>query len=153
MPLRALALGPKPLTLAATTSVREALAAMIGERVNHAAVVDGQGRFVGLASADVALARLIPTSAATEHGLADLAFVGDALPMLQDHYRKLLDLPATELIDPHIQPLASTTPMMEAALLLSRAHGPLPVVDAAGALVGILSQRTLLQFLHHQAGG
>jgi CBS-domain-containing membrane protein len=152
MPLRALALSPRPLTLPADTPVRAALRLMFEQRINHVALVDVSGRFVGMAGIGVALEQVIPLSARTHQGLSDLAFVGDALPMLLDHYRKILDQPATLLVDPHAAPLRVNTPLMEAALLLTHAHGPLPVLDDQGALLGILSQRILMQFLANQSG-
>lgn len=152
MPLRALALGSKPRTLAADTPVRDVLPLMFEQRINHVALVDKSGRLVGLASVGVALERVIPSSARTYQGLNDLAFVGDALRMLLDHYRDILDQPATTLIDPLTAPLRVNTPLMEAALLLTRAHGPLPVVDEQGLLLGILSQRGLLQYLAGESG-
>lgn len=152
MPLRALVLATKPQTLAADTPVRAVLPLMFEQRINHVALVDAAGGFVGLASIGVALERVIPTSARTYHGLNDLAFVGDAQRMLLDHYRDILDQPATTLVDPLAAPLRVNTPLMEAALLLTRAQGPLPVVDERGALLGILSQRVLMQYLASQAG-
>ncbi len=152
MPLRALALGSKPQTLPADASIRAVLPLMFEQRINHIALVDAEGRFVGLASIGVALERVIPASARTYQGLSDLAFVGDAQRMLLDHFRDMLDQPATSLIDPLTTPLRVSTPLMEAALLLTRARGPLPVVDEAGVLLGILSQRGLLQHLANQSG-
>lgn len=152
MPLRALALGPQPLILSPETPVREVLRAMIERRINHVALVDGAGRFVGLADVAIALEKVVPASATAHHGLNDLAFVGDGMAMLLNHFRDLLEQPATTLMHEHAQTLTSATPLMEAALLLSRASGPLPVVDERGALQGVLSQRALMQFLASRAG-
>ncbi len=152
MPLRTIALSSNPQVVAADTSVRIVLGLMLEQRINHVALVDAGGRFVGLACVGIALERVIPFSARTEHGLNDLAFAGDALPMLLDHYRNILDQPATTLLDPRAETLHVATPLMEAALLLTRAQGPLPVLDDHDVLVGILSQRALLQFLASQSG-
>jgi CBS domain-containing protein len=146
MNLRDLAMASAPQTLAVGASVRTVLEMMFEHRVNHVALVDGAGRFVGLAGIDAALNRVIPASARARQGLDNLAFAGDALPMLVDHYHALLDQPASLLIDLKVHPLPERTPLMEAALLLSRAHQPLPVVDDSGMLLGIISQRGLLQF-------
>ncbi|MDP2833724.1 MAG: CBS domain-containing protein [Pseudomonadota bacterium] len=152
MPLRTIALSSKPQVLAADTSVRIVLGLLLEQRINHVALVDAGGRFVGLASVGIALERVIPAAARTAHGLDDLAFAGDALPMLLDHYRNILDQPATTLLDPRAETLHVATPLLEAALLLTRAQGPLPVLDDQDVLVGILSQRALMQFLASQSG-
>ncbi|MDD5391198.1 MAG: CBS domain-containing protein [Gallionellaceae bacterium] len=152
MPLRAIALSSSPQIVAADTSVRVVLGLMLEQGVDHVALVDAGGRFVGLASVGVALERIIPFSARTPHGLNDLAFAGDALPMLLDHFRGILDQPATTLLDPRAETLHVATPLMEAALLLTHAQGPLPVLDDHDVLVGVLSQRALMRFLANQSG-
>ena len=151
MTLRALAFGPSPLSLAADTPVGDVLKRMLEERINHVALRGTDGRFAGLVSVQSLLGRIIPASARVEHGLADLAFVGDALPMLLAHYRDIAQEPASALVSPGGTVLRANTPLMESALMLSRSQGPLPVVDADGFLVGVLSSRAMLGFLAHQA--
>lgn len=152
MPLRTLALDSKPLTFAADAPIKTLLPLMFEQRINHIALVDAQGHLVGLASIGVALEQVIPAAARARRGLDDLAFAGDARRLLLDHFRDLLEQPASVLIDSTTAPLPAATPLMEAALLLTRAHAPLPVVDEQGKLLGILSQRRLLQYLASQTG-
>ena len=151
MTLRALAFGPSPLSLAADTPVGEVLKRMLAQRINHVALRGTDGRFAGLVSVQNLLSQIIPASARVDHGLANLAFVGDALPMLLAHYRDIAQSPASALIDAAGTVLRADTPLMETALMLSRSQGPLPVVDADGFLVGVLSSRAMLGFLAHQA--
>lgn len=151
MTLRALAFGPSPLSLAADTPVGEVLRRMLEQRINHVALRGTDGRFAGLVSVQSLLGRIIPASARIEHGLVDLAFVGDALPMLLAHYRDIAQQPASSLVRPDSTALRADTPLMESALMLSRSPGPLPVVDADGFLVGVLSSRAMLGFLASQA--
>lgn len=151
MTLRALAYGPSPLSLAADTPAREVLRRMLEQRINHVALRGTDGRFAGLVSVQALLSRIIPASARVDHGLADLAFAGDALPMLVAHFRDLAVAPAVSLADESITVLRVDTPLMEAALMLSRSQGPLPVVDADGFLVGVLSSRAMLAYLASQA--
>jgi CBS-domain-containing membrane protein len=151
MTLRALAYGPSPLSLAADTPAREVLRHMLEQRINHVALRGSDGRFVGLVSVQSLLARIIPASARIDHGLTDLSFVGEALPMLIAHFRDIAPAPASSLLDGPGAVLRSDTPLMESALMLSRSQGPLPVVDADGFLVGVLSARAMLAFLTNQA--
>jgi CBS-domain-containing membrane protein len=124
---------------------------MLEQRINHVALRDAAGRFAGLVSAQALLGRIIPASARVDQGLADLAFVGDAQPMLITHFRDLAGEPASLLVDGKGSVLRSDTPLMESALMLSRSPGPLPVVDADGFLVGVLSSRAMLAYLANQA--
>jgi|WetSurMetagenome_2_1015567.scaffolds.fasta_scaffold848984_2 CBS domain-containing protein len=151
MTLRALAYGPTPLSMAADTPVREVLRRMLEQRINHVALRGTDGRFAGLVSVQALLSRIIPSSARVDHGLADLAFAGDALPMLIDHFRDIAQQPAVSLVSEPITVLLDNTPIMEAALMLSRSQGPLPVVDTDGILAGVLSSRAMLAYLANQA--
>lgn len=150
MTLRALAFGPSPLSLPADTPVREVLRHMLAQRINHVALRAADGRFAGLMGSRMLLERIIPASARVEHGLEDLAFAGDALPMLTAHFRELAQAPAASLLTEPGPVLRADTPMLEAALMLSRGAGPLPVLDADGMLVGMLGARTLLAFLANE---
>jgi len=152
MTLQALAFGPSPQSLPADTPVVDALRHMLEQRFNHVALADEAGRFVGLLSVQAILHQIIPSSARVDHGLSDLAFAGDALPMLLDHFRQIGQVPAASLLSGPGTLLPSDTPLLEAALMLCRHSMPLPVVDAQGRLVGILSARTLLAYLNSRAG-
>lgn len=151
MTLRALAYGPTPLSIDADTPARELLGHMLEQRINHVALRGKDGRFAGLVSVQSLLRRIIPASARINHGLDDLAFVGDALPMLIAHFRDAVGEPASLLVDGAGTTLRSDTPIMETALMLSRSPSPLPVLDADGFLVGVLSARSLLAYLADEA--
>ena len=147
MTLRALAYGPSPLSLAVDSPAGEVLRHMLEQRINHVALRGADGRFAGLISVQTLLSRIIPASARIDHGLTDLSFVGEALPMLIAHFRDISQVPAASLVEGPGIVLRTDTPLMEAALMLSRSPGPLPVVDADGFLVGVLSSRAMLAFL------
>lgn len=150
MTLRLLAYGPIPESLPADTPVAEVLALMLARNFNHVALRDGDGRYAGLVSARALLAQVVPASARVEQGLSDLAFAGDSLPMLLSHYRDLAQTSAASLAETGAPVLRGDTPLTETALLLSRSPTPLPVLDADGRLVGVVSPRTLLAFLAAQ---
>lgn len=150
MTLRALAYGPTSLSISADTPAREVLRHMLEQRINHVALRGNDGRFAGLVSVQNLLRRTIPASARMEHGLNDLAFVGDALPMLISHFRETVSAPAMSLVEQGGPVLRTDTPIMESALMLSRNPGPLPVLDADGFLAGILSPRALLAYLANE---
>jgi CBS domain-containing protein len=151
MTLRALAFGPSPTSLPSTTPVHEVLRHMLTQRINHVALRGADGRFAGLMGVHMLLNRIIPASARVEHGLDDLAFMGDGLPMLVAHFRDIALAPAVSMLTGPGTVLHADTPVMEAALMLTRSAGPLPVLDADGMLVGMLSARTLLAYLANEA--
>ncbi len=151
MTLRALAFGPSPLSISADTSAREVLRHMLEQRINHVALRGKDGRFAGLVSVQSLLRRVVPASARMSHGLDDLAFAGDALPMLLSHFREIAAFPAASLVEASGAVLRTNTPIMESALMLSRSQGPLPVLDADGFLAGVLSARSMLAYLANEA--
>jgi len=153
MPLRALTFAPSPLCLPDDTPIGEVLQHMLAHRTNHVALSDIHGRHVGIISAHALLTQVLPASVRVEPGLADLGFAGDALPMLMTHFRSMASMSARTLVEPHESVLHTDTAIAEAALMLSRSPGPLPVLDDAGYLVGMLSARTLLSFIAAQASG
>lgn len=147
MTVRALPICPPTLTLSPESTVAEAMSMMIQREVNHVPLCAPDGRFVGLISSNAILRALIPASARIEHGVENLNFVGDAMPMLLDHLRRNAHRPVMELADADAVPVRQDTPLLEAALLLSRTTAPLPVVNADGLLLGMMSRRMLLTYL------
>lgn len=151
MTVRVLPVCPPTLVLAPETTVAEAMSLMIQREVNHIPLCAADGRFVGLISSNAILRALLPASARVEHGVDNLNFAGDALPMLLDHLRDNADRPARDLADTELAPIRQDTPLLEAANRLSHISAPLPVVNAEGKLVGMLSRRILLTYLLHMA--
>jgi CBS domain-containing protein len=143
-----------PIMRAATTitpqaSVADALQIMLANRVNHVPVCDGE-RYLGLISVNDILRKLLPAGVQMPHGVPDLKFAGDASRLLGSHFRHLREQKAMAILD-HTQPLDENCPLLEAALLLSKSPTPLPVVDAGGKLLGMLSRRGLLEYLLGEA--
>ena len=151
MTLRAVTLLPEPVCVSPDTSLWEALHLMLDKRVNHLPVCD-DGSWVGLVDINDILGELLPASARGEHGLKDLRFVGDGVPLIATHFKDLQNKPvrSVELCD--LPTLDEDTPLLEAALLLHRHVRPLPVLTADGRLKGMLSRRTLLAHLISKAG-
>ncbi|TCJ16366.1 CBS domain-containing protein [Parasulfuritortus cantonensis] len=147
MTVRALPVCPPTLTLAPEATVAEAMSMMIQREVNHIPLCEPGGRFLGLISSNAILRALVPASARVEHGVENLNFVGDALPMLLDHMKGNADRRVVELADASVAPVRMETPLLEAALLLSRTNTPLPVVGDEGRLLGMMSRRMLLTYL------
>lgn len=144
---RALVYGLTPIGMPENATVAEVLARMLEKQTNHIALNDDEGRFVGLVSARGLLGRIVPAAARVEHGLSDLMFAGDALPMLVSHFNDLKAMPAAAHAESRMDTLRTRTPLTETVFLLSRAKGPLPVLDDEDRLVGALTPRAMLAFL------
>ena len=151
MTVRSLPICPPSLFLPPDATVGEALSLMIQREVNHIPLCGPNDRFVALISSNAILRALIPASARVDHGVEHLGFLGDALPMLLDHLRDNAGKPARELADPEVAALPHDTTLLEAADKLSHTTAPLPVVDADGRLLGMISRRMLLTYLLDKA--
>lgn len=143
-----------PIVISATTlspqgTVMEALQIMIANRSNHVPVCDGD-HYIGLISVNDILQKLLPAGVDMPHGVPDLKFAGDASRLLISHFGRLRQQTAKEVLH-HTPPLDENCPLLEAALLLSQSLTPLPVVDAGGKLLGMLSRRGLLEYLAGEA--
>jgi len=142
---------PPTLFLKPDATLTEALQLMLEKRVNHIPLCDADGRYCGVVSTATILQELIPASARGEHGLADLKFAGDATRLLTAHLRDLDKRTVAEVAKSATPVLEESCPTLEAALLLTQSHAPLPVVGADGKLRGMLSRRALLEYLVRQA--
>jgi CBS domain-containing protein len=135
--------------IAPEASVLEALQIMIANRSNHVPVCDGE-RYVGLVSVNIILQKLLPAGMGIPHGLHDLKFAGDASRLLKSHFLRMREQKVKEVLY-QVRPLDENCPLLEAALQLSNSLTPLPVVNASGKLMGMLSRRGLLEYLANEA--
>lgn len=141
---------PATRTLRPTTTVADAMAAFVADRVSAFPIVGDDGRVTGLLTADRMLRLLLPRAVASG-ALADLAFVSDSLA----HLRERLAHHAADPVGPHAEPLPGPihpdTPLAEVLLLLDRGADDLPVTERdTGRLVGTVSASGMLALI---AGG
>lgn len=139
------------VVLSPQTPLSGALRLMLEKGVNHLPVCDGDGRFISVIGTRTILHELIPVGARDERGIADLKFAGDAGRLLTAHLRDLEQRTVAQVAKTTLPVLDKDCPVLEAALLLSQQEAPLPVVDGAGRLYGMLSRRALLTYLVQQA--
>ncbi len=151
MTIKAVPLSPEYFCLDSDASLIDALKLMLEKGINHVPVCDPE-RFVGIVGINDILLELIPVSARVEHGLADLAFAGDATRLLAAHVEDLKRRTVKERVKKG-QVLDESCPLLEAALLLSQNPSPLPVVGAKGEFRGMLSRLALLGYLVAQEEG
>jgi len=151
MSIRNIPLSPAVITLAPEMNLQQALGFMLEREINHLPVLDERG-YCGLLDINDILRELIPASARVYGGLNDLRFAGDAAGLLISHLKALAVRSVRELARRDLPVLHDDCPLLEAALLLSRQAAPLPVLDADGRLLGMLSRRVLLRHLVNVAG-
>lgn len=142
MTVRNLLLCPPPLTLPPDATVSETLSLMIQREVNHIPLCDDAGRFLGLVSSNALLRILMPKEAPPANEPDEVA-LDHLIDQLHDSNQRCVG----ELVDASVRPVELETPILEAARRLSDTPAPLPVVNRAGQLVGLLGRRLLLTYL------
>jgi len=151
MSSKAIPLTPVTDCLGHDATLLDALRVMLAHDVNHVPICE-EGKWLGLVSIESVLRAILPVSATMEGGLADLAFAGDASNLLIGHLKDLAARPVSGAVREKVPILREATPLLEAALLLSRHDTPLPVVAEDGRLQGMLSRRAFLSHLAQRGG-
>lgn len=133
----------------ASDSALAALNLMLDLAINHLPVVDAHGHYLGMLTLTDLLHEILPAGLRLGHGIGqpDVSFLGDAASLLSTHLGQLSARTAGDVADPHVVPLETDCPLVEAARRLAEARNPLPVVDADRHIVGVLSVRLLLTHL------
>jgi CBS domain-containing protein len=120
------------VTIGDGATVREATALMREREIRHLPVLDGGQRLVG-----------IVTDRDLRHVLLDVA-LGDA----PEDAERAGDVPVRQVMTWGVVTVRPTTDLREAARVMrERRLGGLPVIDDAGRLVGMLTERDLLDAL------
>jgi CBS domain-containing protein len=121
---------PDPATVLSTASVAQAIDVLETLDVRHVPVVDEQGTLLGMVSD------------------RDVRALVGPYPAISDEHRAHVAMPVTRVMNAEVTTVdaeANVTEAIEA--LLSQRVGALPVVDADGDLVGIVSYVDVLREL------
>ena len=120
------------VTIGADTSVREATALMRERGIRHLPVLDARERLVGIV---------------TDRDLRQV-LLDAALGRVADDPERLGDLRVREVMTWGVVTVTPSTDLREAARVMREQRlGALPVVDAGARVVGILTERDLLDVL------
>lgn len=142
---------PTPFTIRADAPISEAVRLMEEKQVRGLPVVDDQGKLVGLVSE----ADLIVREAPLEPPLY-ITFLGSIIyfespESFHKHLKKTLGQQVQDVMTPNPHTINVDAPISEAARLMVNHHiSRLPVLNAQGELVGIISRHDLLRALHTQ---
>lgn len=126
------------------TTVREAAALLTEHQVSGAPVVDADGRVLGIVSESDLLSEARRRAALPRSAAFGLFLVSEET--LLRLYHAGADLPVREVMSSRLISVTESTPATEAArLLVNEGVNRLPVLDADGKLVGIVTRADLLK--------
>jgi CBS-domain-containing membrane protein len=126
------------VTVNPDTLYKETADLLVSRRVSAVPVVDGERRVVGLVSESDLLAKLEYNDRTPKHALASRR--------LRDNWRKATGDTVAELMTTPVRTISPDASVSEAARAMDIDHvRRLPVVDADGKLIGIVSRRDLVR--------
>ena len=141
------------ITLSPDATVEEAIAVLVDAGIEGAPVVDAEGRLVGLLDDDDLI-----VSEARLHAPTTIEILGAYIPIpgdlkrFNDEVRQALGRTVAEVMDTDI-PTVTTTATVEdvATILHDRGISRLPVLGAAGEVVGVVTRGDLVKALRRQS--
>jgi CBS domain-containing protein len=127
-----------PPTLAADTTVSEAVALRAGQRLFALPVADAAGCYAGLFGVYDVIGLLLPSG--TAEGLVpDLGFMADDPGELRDRLTEKAGQPIGPLMHHDLPTLSPESPIVEALFLLHTHRHPLAVVGPDRRLLGLMT--------------
>jgi CBS-domain-containing membrane protein len=135
-----------PVTLTLEHTVGEALRLMLQHRLESMPVLDERQHLAGRFGVHELLGLLLPRAATLEQGLTDLSFIVNTSEHLRSH---LLQVSAHKVEDHMAEAvtLRAGTSLPEALLMLYQHGNELPVAEANGQFVGMVSPWEILAAL------
>lgn len=131
------------VTIAPDAEVADLARLLLENRISGVPVVDATGRLVGVASEGDLMRRAAGEEAARSWWLRAFASSEDTRTWIKSHGSRVSDVMTREVVT-----VAPETPLPEVARELERHRiKRVPVVDAAGDVVGIVSRANLMQGL------
>lgn len=141
----------KDIVIPPDMTVERALQHLRKQKVSTLAVIDEEGRMVGLFSEKILLQNLIPVSVAVSEGVMMDIKVG-AAPGVAKRLGKTKALPVCDVALRKFSSVDPDAPLWEAVSLITRHGGPLAVVDKNGKYFGLITYATLLDALEDMSG-
>ncbi len=130
---------PEPMTLRESDTIGTAADRLIANRFILLPVVSDTDRYVGAFGVFELVALLLPKIATVDEVLANLSFLADDVAGLRERYALLAGGPIGPHVRTDLRLARPETSIVEALLLFHRNRFTLPVVEADGRLVGIVS--------------
>lgn len=140
------------ICLSPDETVEQAVGLLVEHGISGAPVVDSDGRLIGLLDDDDLI-----ISEARLHGPTTIEILGAYIPLpgdlrrFNDEVRQALGRTVREVMDDRPPSIAEGATVEDAATLLhDREVSRLPVVNTAGAVIGVVSSTDLLKALRRQ---
>ncbi len=151
-------MNPEPVVLRTDDTIAEAAQQILNKQRRSLPVVDDDGVFQGMLTANCLLYLCLPSAVTMSGGLDRVSFVKNSLEELAERLKRHLDEPVTRCLKTeNVAVVHPETPIVETLLILYRAKANLPVVDEkTHRLVGMISYfgvgRTIMEAVNAKPG-
>lgn len=133
---------PNPVTTQRDESFVSLLRRVVNERQATAAVLDDGGRLLGVVGIHDILRRIVPHYLDLDLKLMEVLHAS----YFEERLLKFEDLPVGDMMSTDLDTVAPDDTLIKAAsLIVERRRKTLPVIDAEGRFIGMLTRRSLLE--------
>ncbi len=134
-------MNPNPVILLASDTIAHGAKQIMAKQRRDLPVVNEEGQFQGMLTADRLLYLVLPKAVTMEQGLDALPFVDNTMDDLRERLARYMDKPISLCLKKRdVAVVHPDTPMLETLLILYRTRSNLPVVERdTGKLVGTIS--------------
>lgn len=136
-----LLMNPSPVVLGTDNTIAEGARQILAKQRRSLPVVDGDGRFQGMLTANCLLYLCLPSAATMAKGLENMPYVTNSLQDVAERLTRYLDEPISLCLKvENVAIVRPETPIVETLLTLYHTKANLPVVEeGTDRLVGMIS--------------
>lgn len=134
-------MNPEPVVLRTDSTIAQGAEQIMAKQRRSLPVVDENGRFQGMLTANCLLYLCLPTAATMAGGLDSMRYVENSLEDVAERLKRYLEEPIARCLKTEkVVVVHPDTPTIETLLTLYHAKANLPVVEKnTGMLVGMIS--------------
>ncbi len=135
------AMVPDPTTTRPEVSFERLLAGLVSQSKSKAAVLDGEGRLVGVVGIHDILKKIVPHYVGLDAKLMEVMHAG----YFGERLVRLQGMTVGDLMSTEIDSVAPDDPLIKAvSMMVERRRKALPVVDDDRRFVGLVTRRSIL---------
>jgi CBS-domain-containing membrane protein len=143
------AMVPNPTTTRPEVPFKRLLAGLVRSGKSKAAVLDGAGRLVGLIGVHDILKKIVPHYVGLDAKLMEVMHAG----YFGERLLRLEGMTVADLMSTEIDSVAPDDPLIKAvSVMVERRRKALPVIDADGRFLGLVTRRSILARVTESTG-
>ena len=136
------ALDANPLTISPDATIFQLIETILETKHTTAAVLDDQGRLLGMVGAHDIFRKIVPKYLKTGHNLMDVFHDG----YYEEKFALFKETPVSSIMSTKLDSVHPDDAIIKAAtLIVEKRRKTLPVIESNGAFVGLITRRSVLK--------